>query len=328
MRTLTLPTVSVVVLALVWNSAACQRGPSVPRVKQPGPPGSVAAFWPPATIVAIGTVRSPHRVGTPQLATYGNTSARVYPCEAQFHAAVLIKSEAGIDNRRLLWFSGFPTCSFGLKPEWEIRSAEQVWFLRTEGTWLRPVTDIGGTFLELYQHFEATGDDSETLRRTLSRYLLNPAAIAETEERFIQRFNELFRLSCEIAGEQWSLQVLGDLQRGASPEVREKICRFLAGADQCRHSDCPPGPLPPGIDPAAWSAQRDRDQEAHKKSDLHETSEERVKVYLKSGQPKEWEQRTLEGMSCNFDPVIRRRAGKLLRKYFPESHPAPCISCR
>src|ERR1039457_5895763 len=100
--------VSAVALALLWSSAACQRGPSVPRV-QPGPPGSVARLWSLAAIVAVGAVGSPHRVGVPQLVTWGNTSGPAFPCEAQFHPVALIKSEAGIDNRKLLWFSGYPT---------------------------------------------------------------------------------------------------------------------------------------------------------------------------------------------------------------------------
>ena len=323
MRKLTQSTASVAVLALLWSSVACQTGPPVPRVQQST--GPQPSLWSRATIVAVGTVDSPHRVGVPQLWTWGNTSGPAFPCQAQFHATALLKSEAGIDNRKVLWFSLFPTCGFGLKPGWAIRSVEQVWFLRSEGTWLRPVTDPGGTFVDLFQHFEAASNDSETVRQTLSRYLLNPAASAETEERFIQRFNELFRLSCEIAGEQWSLQVLGDLQRRASPKIRGETCRLLAGDyDQCRFSDCPPGSFYPGTD----GARGDQNQAAHKSNDLLESSEEHVKGRLKSGQPREWEQRQLEVLSCNFDPVIRQRAGKLLRKYFPESRPAPCISCR
>src|ERR1035438_5337324 len=160
------------------------------------------------------------------------------------------------------------------------------------------------------------------MRRTVSRYLLNPAAIAETEQQFIQRFYELFQLSCEIAGEQWSLQVLGDLQRSSSPKLRGEICRFLSGSDQCRVSDCPPLSFPPG----ALAYGGGRDQDASKSGNLLESSEESVKAHLKSGQTKE-EQELLERLSCHFDAVIRQRARKLLRKYFPESQPAPCISC-
>ena len=327
MRRVTQPTLSMAVSALMWGSVACRSGPSVPRVTVRSS-GSVVAFWSSATIVAVGTVGSPHRVGAQQVARWGNTAVPAYPCEAQFHATALLKGEEGVDNRKLLWFSPFPTCGFGLKPDWAIRSAEQVWFLRTEGTWLRPTTDMGGNFLELYQHFAPMGNDSETLRRTLSQYLLNPAAIAESEERFIQRFYDLFRLSSDIAGEQWSLQVLGDLYQQASPAVRREICGFLAAARQCRNSDCPAGPLPPGIDPAASRARADRDQEAQRKSDLDESSEKQVKMFFNSGQPKELVQHELERLSCSFDPVIRQRAGKLLRKYFPESQLAPCISCR
>lgn len=325
MRGLTHPPASVAVLVLLWISVACQTGPPVPRVQLVPSGSELATAWSLATIVAVGTVGSPHRVGVPQLVTRGSTSGPVFPCEAQFHAAVLIKSEAGLGNRKLLWFSMFPTCGFGIKPDWTIRSAEQLWFLRTEDTWLRPVTDVSGTFLELYQHFEAPpNSDSETLRRTLSRYVLNPTAAAETEEQFVRRFNGLFDLSCKIAGEQWSRQVMGELRKVASPAVRTEICRLLAGYDQCHFSDCPPGFIYPGTD----GTRGDQDQAAHKKSNLVESSEELLKARLKSGQPKEWEQHELEILSCNFDPVIRQRAGKLLRKYFPESQLAPCISCR
>src|ERR1035438_9487728 len=306
MRRVTQPKVSVAVLALMLGSVACRSGPPVPRVR-PCPPGwGLASFWGPATIVAVGTVGSTHRVGPPQFVTLGNRSERVYPCEAQFHATALIKSEAGIENRKLLWFSLFPTCGFGLTPDWTIRSAEQVWFLRTEGAWLRPIVDIAWTFYELHQHFAPPENDSETLRRTLSRYLLNPAASAETEEQFIRSFDFLVRLSSGIAGEQWSLQVLGDLYQQASPAVRREICGFLAAARQCRNSDCPPGPLPPGIDPAASRARADRDQEAQRKSDLDESSEKQVKMFFNSGQPKELVQHELERLSCSFDPVDRK----------------------
>jgi hypothetical protein len=186
-------------------------------------------------------------------------------------------------------------------------------------------TGLGGTFLELFKPLGVPSSDPVLLRRALSRSVLDPSVAAKTDGEFIRHFSDLLELSIAISDEQWSLQVLGDLYKRVSPNVRAMICYKLASTyGQCRFSDCPTGLVLQGID----LAKADVEQAARGRRVLRETSEDHVKRYLASGKPRALEQGALEVLSCNFDPIIRRRAAALLHKYFPESQPPPCISCR
>ena len=325
MRTQTNPGVLGLALTLLCVSAACKTGPPIPSV-QADPPASAASFWARATIVAVGTIGVPHQTGRPQIAKLWNTPTSVYPCEASFQPRVIVKGDAQtiVEHSQLLWFSVFRSCSFGLTPDWKTRSAEQIWFFRTEGPWLRPVFNPGATFIELFQRFEVAGTDSESRRHTLSRYLLDPTATSENELRFSQRFWDFYQLSTEVSGEQWTQQVLGDLQRRASATVKEMICLHLAGVDQCRYSACPAQASPAGT----LSPRGDRDQAGYKSNALLESSEELVKSRLGSSETNAMELAQLLRLSCHFDPLIRGRATKLLNKYYPDSRAAPCVSCQ
>jgi hypothetical protein len=283
-------------------------------------------LWWRASIVAVGTVGVGHQVGPTQVVNYEKESVTLYPCEAEFRSVAVIKGDARIDNQMFLWFSFFPECGFGIKPQQEIHSVEQVWFLRTQGALLRPIKDPSAQFLELFRAFHPADEDSGDLRRSFSRTLLTPPAVAQTDVRFIERFNDLFTLSCEVSVEAWCLRLLGDLHKRASPTVRKEICRYRAGIyNQCRFSDCPEGILFPGTD----GAEAERLQASRRASELRDTSEEKVQAALNSGDPsgKESTLRRLQILSCNIDPLVRERAREAARRFFPKAETPACLSC-
>lgn len=318
--------VPVVALALLFGAVACKRASSIPVVR-PGPRGlQLIDLWPRASIVAVGTLAGAHQAGPSQIASYNNESATVYPCEAEFRSSAVIKGNIALENPRLLWFSLFPTCGFGVTPKQLIRSVEQVWFLRSEGPWLRPVIDPSAEFVELFRAFQPVAEDSGDLRRSLSRTLLTPQSVAETDRRFIERFDNFFEMSCDLSGELWCFRVLGDLQKRASPAIRGEICRFLAATyKQCRFSDCPQDPLYPGTE----AVEDEQLQAARHASELREASEERINKALNSGNPSDGESilRRLQILSCNIDALVRKRAREATRRFFPKAAIPTCLSC-
>lgn len=319
-------TFSMIAFALLFVTGACKGARFVPAV-QPGPPGmQLIDLWSRASIVAVGSVGAGHQTGTTQIAKYQNESLTVYPCEAQFRPSALIKSDEEIGDRTLLWFSLFSTCGFGIKPDETLRSTEQVWFLRSEGAWLRPVIDPSAEFLELFQPFQPAAKDAGDLRRSLSRTLLDPQSVAQTERGFTQRFDNFFELSCELAGQALCLQMLSDLHERASPLIRGQICRFVALTyDQCRFSDCPQDPLSAeSEDPSAEQLRG-----ARRASELREVSEERINKALNSGNPSDRESilGRLQILSCNIDPRVRERAREATRRFFPKAEIPACLSC-
>jgi hypothetical protein len=303
--------------------------------KPPLPARSVAAgnlqlidLWSRAALVVTGSVAHVNRIGVPRLGKNVNSeSITVYPCEAEFSPSIVVKGHAEDANRKLLWFSYFPNCAFPYRPEDTVGQVDRIWFLRVDGRWLRPVADNAAPFLGLFQPFSPNNDDSESIRRALIRQLLTPEAVARTNREFAEHFFDLFGVACEITTEQMCFQILSERYKESAPEVRAEICRFLAGSyDQCPFSDCPRGILYPGL----ADHQAEEFQAKRRSNELRDASEERTKELLNSGKPsdREWTRRRLWILSCNFDPLIRRRARELLSRFFPDEEIPSCVTCR
>jgi hypothetical protein len=315
-------------IAMFSGLVVCANKPSVPARLALADNLRLIDLWSRAPFVVTGSIARVRRIGAPRLGKNGNSeSITVYPCEAEFLPSIVIKGQAQDANRKLLWFSYFPSCAFGHRPEETIGQVDRIWFLRVDGKWLRPVADNAAPFLGLFQRFSPDHDDSESLRRALVGQLLTPEAVAKTNRAFVERFDDLFGVACEITTEEICFQILTDRYNESAPDVRAEICRFLAGSfDQCPFSDCPRGILYPGL-----TDHRAEDFQAQRRNnELRDASEERIKELLNSGKlaDREWTRRRLWILSCNFDPLIRRRAGELLRRFFPGAEIPTCVNCR
>ena len=251
------------------------------------------------------------------------TTVRVYPCEATLTVRAIIKGSHKPLPQKVLWFSYWPQCSFEHWPQKERRSEEQVWFLKVEGHWLRPIYDNTLEFVGLSQPL-IYGDNSE-LRFAFARAVLTPGHVVGSEEEFVHRLTEFRSLAREIVGNAKSKELLGETQRHASASLKAEICRDLAGDDECSFSDCPSGILYPGS-----LRELEEMQKSRKVGHISEISEKSVARLLGSGNAQD-RQRFLESLislSCNHDSFVKSRVRRLLDQNFPGTALPSCLTCR
>ncbi len=312
--------IKVLVIALLVLLASCRPFPVPPRWK--GRP-DLLYLWSESTIVAAGQLTSVRRIGRPiaLVAPANNAPFTLYPCEGEFLPTAFVKG--GIDSTRpkILLFSWSPRCSFGGGKDFNVNPVERIWFLRQEDEWLRPIIDTYSGFLDLFEPFEASASIAETQAR-FARALLSPKIVAKDPAAFFRRLPEFYELSCQISGSDTCFANLRHMQQEAQPPLRAEICRWLASQfDQCNFTDCPASTMLDGGIDMTNSAELDLLRKAHA---LSLTSEEpygsRVNPYRTLSE--------LRRLACNYDPIIQKRARKLLRKYFPAEVLQACIPCK
>jgi len=279
-------------------------------------------LWSQASIVATGEIRDAKRIGNPEpIVQPDGSHISVYPCAAVFSSTTIIKGRPGKEN--VLWFSYFPNCTFEhYRPM--PNSVQKIWFLRSSGGWLRPITDNTRAYLELFQPFDG-GVSQSQIELAFARILLTPDAIAQSRQDFAGRLIELHSLACTVAGKPECFRLLADLQM-QDPRLRGDICRYLGVVfNQCRLSDCTLEGIPGLPRETGLPLQATR-----RSAELHEISEATVRSLLNSADAAKRRAvlSRLQVLSCNIEPVVSRGAAGLLRKFFPGEQPIPCVPCK
>jgi hypothetical protein len=277
---------------------------------------SLSQLWLDASFVAMGSLSGIRRVGgTRTIPLTNGGSVSVYGCRAVFTNSSVIKGHSRGDA--VLWFSYSADCTPDGWPYQKIQNPRRAWFLRQDQTWLRPVFDNGALYLAVAPD-ESGGDPADIF---FARTMLVSSALADSGSA--NRLREVYSLATEIVGEDRALQILAEIQRTASTEVRAQICRLLAtDYDQCVLSECPVSSAS-----AAGSADLKRLRRAH---ELDSISPQSVAAVVASGsEPRMGSlHRTLRLLACNPDPHLKARAIRLLREHFPSDSEAPCAECR
>ena len=311
--------VNLLVISLLVSLTSCRPFPISPRWQ--GRP-HLPYLWSESTVVAAGQLTSVRRIGRPigLVEPANNAPFTLYPCEGQFLPSAFLKG--GIDSTipKILLFSWFPKCSFGVGKDFDINPVERIWFLRQEGEWLRPIIDNDSAFFDLFEPFEASASVAETQAR-FARALLSPKIVAQDQAAFFRRLPEFYELSCQISGSDTCFANLRHMQQEAQPPLRAEICRWLASEyDQCRFPDCPASTLLTGIDMSNF-AELDLLRKAHALSlTSEETDGNRVNPYRTPSE--------LRRLACNYDPIIQKRARKSLKRYFPAEVLQACVPCK
>ena len=306
-------------LVAVFLMAACHSSPELPPRKTIDNGLRLSAVWVEASIVATGRLTGVKRIGGAQKASQHDGIATVYPCQGEFVPAVSIKGQP--QRGKLLWFSYFPNCTFEQQPGRTSHAVERLWFLRTDGPWLRPVADNTWTYLELFQPLLYVGASQADLRAALGKILLTPSAVSENTDGFLRSLPNLFDLACEVAGDRACYEALGALQERSPSELQGPVCAFLAGFfDECGYTDCAQVVSPFWAGPETHRSQPKRAalSEEIVRRTVESGDNARVKLMLQQ----------LHMLSCNRDSSVRETALAQLRQYFPDDASVPCVRCR
>ena len=178
--------------------------------------------WDQAEAVVIGDIQKARPIGAQPSVHLSwpipEGAYTVYWCESEFHVAATIKGIAPPSSATFVWGAGVPGCSLpsgsGGAPAGKARF--RVWFIRTEGDYLRPIADYGARyFLELGTRWTQGPDPGPRL----ARLILSSNVSAP--------FPEPARLACWILGQQECVPLIRARLAEADPDIRREGCEFL-----------------------------------------------------------------------------------------------------
>jgi hypothetical protein len=153
----------------------------------------------------------------------------IYWCEADFRVYATIKGRAPAAEKKFVWGSGVSGCklpSHGQRQD--VGPITQVWFVREEGNYLRPVADYSAQyFYELYASWDKEPSPPPQIR--FAELLLTPSANGG--------FPEPASLACFILGRDECIRRIQALADLGDPDLRRQACSYL---DSQFAAECPP----------------------------------------------------------------------------------------
>jgi hypothetical protein len=195
-------------------------------------PLGLSGVWERASFVVVGQLRQIRPVGSvrpgklPRIAS--PTIRRIYWCEGEFSSQQVIRGKLTLGVKRFLWGAIKPGCQ--LDQEASVSANEsltQVWFVREEGSYLRPVVDAGGPFFFTFHEKwtpQTAGADPE---RHFGQLLLSPRATGLTPEEYAQSFFKPAGLACWILGNADCMQRIRSLAAIDNRALHDAACKFL-----------------------------------------------------------------------------------------------------
>ena len=182
--------------------------------------------------VVVGRVTNVVALGSQQISNQPWPVSHVheiYWCKADFHASAVVKGRLPTPGKPFLWAAIRPGCGF----EWFRYGYDeteapftQVWFVREEGEYIRPVVDGGGVFSISFhgKWFDPPEKDAPTV---LALLMLNPEALGWTPSHYAVVFYYAVSLARTILGEEETVKRLKALATRQDPDIRTSVCSYL-----------------------------------------------------------------------------------------------------
>jgi hypothetical protein len=197
--------------------------------------------WARAPIVAVGDVTNITSYGEQPvegLPWPGSVGVhRLYWCEGDFQATATLKGELHAAVTKFLWAYPSPGCEIYTRDRNLIASRfeTRVWFLREEGSFLRPLFDGGGA--HRFVGFCAKWVDGAPLpvRQRVGMFLLTPSANCTTPEDYARYLWSVGDFACALLGKRECVQRMRALARSGNTPLRTAACEYL-NAQQ--HTSC------------------------------------------------------------------------------------------
>jgi len=187
--------------------------------------------WENASVVAVGEITGIREIGIQLVSRLPSpvqpSVHELYWCEAEFASSGLIKGTISSPDRKLIWASIHPGCPTTYGSSWTGKGPFfEVWFLREEGDYLRPVVD-GGVEFEIFFKGHWNGVSGPPARKEFGRLLLTPSANSENPTDYAHGAFELMSLARDVLGDQECFERLQSLALAQNSDVRKVACDFI-----------------------------------------------------------------------------------------------------
>lgn len=218
---------ALVLLTLLHPGACAQKRFPEWKVSPIGLEGS----WEMAPIVVVADVRNVAPIGVQKIKNppwpVASTIDRVYWCQGDFVTYAVVKGRRPASGKKFVWGSVHPGCELNLaEPPRDGRPFTDVWFIREEGNYLRPVVDGGGYYC--YTFYTNWDDGSSVAPQTrFARLLLTPSADGASVQDYARRFFTPASTACFILGREPCIEQIRALAALGDPDLRQAACEFL-----------------------------------------------------------------------------------------------------
>lgn len=220
--------IGLIVLAITISIGSAQ-----PRLPDwAAAPLGLSGVWERATFVAVGDLQNIRPLGVtrprklPRLAS--SDIPQIHWCTGDFVPQQILRGTLRAKAKVYLWGAIEPGCKLDrdarLMPD---EMLSQVWFIREEEGYLRPVVDAGGPFFFTFHVAwgpHAAGPDSE---RYFGSLLLSPSATGLSPEEYAQSFIKPAGLACWILGRADCIQRIRDMATTDNRKLHDAACEFL-----------------------------------------------------------------------------------------------------
>jgi hypothetical protein len=188
-------------------------------------------IWDQSPIILVGELGEVREVGVQILKKTPNASelpvTRVYWCQANLHVSHVVRGLGSSETRKWLymWGSIFPGCQLGHNAIAKSRNEVRVWFLRREGSLMRPLYDSGAYNYDALQVSEG-GRAFQVTNERLGRMYLDPQSYANKKDDMRDTMFSIGHIACSLLGRPSCVQELNTLRR-KEPELNQIICKYL-----------------------------------------------------------------------------------------------------
>lgn len=152
---------------------------------------------------------------------------RIYWCEGAFVTHSVIRGEHPSPGKKFLWGSGFPGCVLRSYEKASVRDrpTTQLWFIRQEKEYVRPVSDMVLRYV-----FRGTWDAQSSLnpQASFASLLLSPRANGAAEKEFAASFLGMAGEACSLLSKTDCTKQVARLAALGDADLRAAACHFLA----------------------------------------------------------------------------------------------------
>lgn len=206
-----------------------------PRLSLPRWRVNVIGFggdWELAPAIVVGALGPGKAVGTQKIdkapwPVYSDVHL-IYWCIADFQTYAVVRGSTPAPGKKFLWASPMEGCSMEGHTDgrrWGNEPIVEVWFLREEGDFLRPIVDVGAIyFVTLHARWNYQAPDPV---KQFGELLLSPEALAKTDDELVGPFFHIASRGCQVLGADLCIPRILDMSKRGNAGLRTAACNFL-----------------------------------------------------------------------------------------------------
>ena len=228
----------LLVAFLLLSTASCSRR-VYPQWR--AVPMGLVGSWTNATSVVVADLQNVEYLGSQKIDYVAGPPAgrnfNVYWCQGDLRIRSVVMGERLPSGKKFLWGAGQPGCGLirrGAEPE--RGPTTQVWFVRAEGNYIRPVVDAMGVYFVAFNGEQDLGSGPDPAKK-FAELLLTPEAVDTNAHEYGRWWSfELVSTACFILGRERCSEELNRLAALGDLLLKKKVCEFLSSQfrEACR----------------------------------------------------------------------------------------------